>query len=338
MQRREFITHVGGATIALAVTTAIWPLATAAQQTNRTQRVGFLLGGFADDPVEQRYIAAFREALAKLGWIDGGNLRVDLGFATGDPGRAVAAAAELARFAPDVMVASSGFAARASQQQTRTIPIVVVGPSPEDFGVKDIARPEGNITGFPLLYQSIAGKWVELLKEADPHVVRVAVVNSPDPLAAARQGYIPPIEQAAPTIGIKLVDAAFHNAADLERAVDAFASEPNGGLIAIPSAATSTRENRNLIRQLAEKHRLPTIHWDDSYPAGGGLMSYGSNFTELHRRAAAYVDRLLRGAKVSELPIERPTKFELVINVKAAKTIGLAIPEAFLLRADRLID
>jgi putative ABC transport system substrate-binding protein len=179
---------------------------------------------------------------------------------------------------------------------------------------------------------------VELLKEANPRIDRVALVRNPANPGAGDGSYVAPIEEAAPALAVKVIPASFRNADELERAIDAFAAQPNGALIVTPGGVTATRDNRDLIRRLAEKHRLPVIHWDNSYPAEGGLMSYGSNTENLHRRAASYVDRLLRGAKVSELPVERPTKFELIINTKAAKAIGLTIPEAFLLRADELIE
>jgi putative ABC transport system substrate-binding protein len=329
MNRRDMIALIGSA--------AAWPVAARAQQHDRVRRLGMLIGGSADDPGWQRYTAAFREALAKLGWIDGVNLSIDLGFAAGDLDRARAAAAELVGLGPDVIFASSGFATRAAQQQTGAIPIVFAGPGLPS-GEND-ARPAGNITGFPILYPSIAGKWVELLKEADPGVSRVALIDSPNTLPTATgSSYIRSIQQAAPALAVKTINAPFHKSTELERSIDAFATQPNGGLIVLPSAATSIRENRDLVRRVAESHRLPAIHWDGLYPAEGGLMSYGSNFEELHRRAASYVDRILRGAKVSELPVERPTKFDLVVNLKAAKAIGLTVPERFLLLADEVIE
>jgi putative ABC transport system substrate-binding protein len=223
------------------------------------------------------------------------------------------------------------------QEQTRTIPIVFAGPS--NVIVKNEARPEGNITGFPISYPSIAGKWVELLKEVDPRLTRIALIDSPNTLPTATgSSYILSIERAGPALAVKTIDAPFHGATELERAIDGFAVQPDGGLIVLPSAATSVRENRDLVRRLAAQYRLPAIHWDNSYPEEGGLMSYGSNYEELHRRAATYVDRILRGAKVSELPVERPTKFELIINLKAAKAIGLDIPPALLALADQVIE
>jgi putative ABC transport system substrate-binding protein len=330
MKRREFITFLGGAAVA-------WPLAARAQQPNR-RRIGALIIGAENDPASQRYAAAFREGLAKLGWMDGGNVRIDLRFDAGDDfDRARASAAELVRLGPDVIFVSGGTQTAAMVQQTKSIPIVFVGPSIVVADV-NIARPEGNFTGFPILYPSIAGKWVELLKAADPRIDRVALIRNPNNPGAGDGSYVAPIEEAAPALAVKVIPAPFRNADELERAIDAFAVQPNGALIVTPGGVTATRDNRDLIRRLAERHRLPTIHWDNHYPEEGGLISYGSNTEDLHRRAASYVDRLLRGAKVSELPVERPTKFELIINVKAAKAIGLTISEAFLLRADELIE
>jgi putative ABC transport system substrate-binding protein len=330
MRRREFLTLLGSAA-------ATWPHGARAQQPNRTRRVGVLIGGSENDPVSGRYPAAFREGLAKLAWTEGGNLRFDVRFDAGDFDHARATAAELVSLGPDVIFVSGGTTTRAIVQQTKTIPIVFVGPS-NVVADEDISRPKGNITGFPILYPSIAGKWVELLKEADPRVARVALIRNPAGTGFGDSSYVAPIEEAAPALAVKVIPAPFQGAAELERTIDAFAAQSNGGLIAIPGTITSTRDNRDLIRRLAERHRLPTIHWDDHYPTEGGLMSYGSNAEDLHRRAASYVDRILRGAKVSELPVDRPTKFELIINVKAAKAIGLTIPEAFLLRADELIE
>jgi putative tryptophan/tyrosine transport system substrate-binding protein len=322
LRRRDFITFLG--------TAAAWPRVVRAQQPNRVRRVGMLIGGSASDAVSQRLAAVSREALGKLGWTDGGNVRIDLRFVGGDIERVSASAAEVVGLAPDVVFVATGTATQAVQQRTRTIPIVYIGPGPEAVLVKNIARPEGNITGFPILYPEIAGKWVELLKEADLRVARISLYNN--------VAYFPFALEAAAALAVKLDAVASQDDAATERAIDAFAAERNGGVIVMPSTVSATRDNRDLFRRLAVKHRLPTIHWDSAYPAEGGLMSYGSNVENLHRRAASYVDRLLRGAKVSELPVDRPTKFELIINVKAARAIGLTIPEAFLLRADGLID
>jgi putative tryptophan/tyrosine transport system substrate-binding protein len=322
MRRRTFISLLGGA--------AMLPVA-ARGQAMPARRVGMIVGGEEGDPRSQRYAGAFREELARLSWIEGRNLRIDIRFAGDYLDRLRVPAAEIVSLSPDVVFVGTGLATAAVQQQTKTIPTVYIGPGPEVGLVKNIARPEGNITGFPILYPSIAGKWVELLKEADPRISRLAVINR-------NLAYLPFVEEAAAASAAKVEAATTQNAAEIEQTVNAFATEPNGSLIVMPSAVSANRDNRDLIRRLAERHRLPTIHWDDAYPADGGLMSYGSNVEYLHRRAASYVDRILRGAKISELPVERPTKFELIVNVRAAKAIGLTIPEAFLLRANELIE
>jgi putative tryptophan/tyrosine transport system substrate-binding protein len=261
MRRRDFITLLGG-------TAAAWPLAARAQQPG-IRRIAALIGGGPDnDPVPQSYSAAFRDGLAKLGWVEGRNLRIDLRFADSDPDRIHASAAELVRLAPEVIFASTGGATREVQQQTQTIPIVFAGPSEFARGVQNVARPEGNMTGFPILYPSIAGKWLELLKEVAPHISRVAVIVSAG--GAAGPTYIPSIEKAALVMGVKLMGAAFSTSDELEHALDAFAAEPDGSLIVLPSSITSTRDNRGLVRRLAQKHRLPTMHFDNLYPAEGG--------------------------------------------------------------------
>lgn len=330
MNRRTFISLLGSA--------AMLPVAARAQEPDRVRRLAVLIGGSENDPTWQRYEAAFRDGLAKLGWIEGTNLRIELAFVADDLTRARTAAAELVGHAPDVIFVSSGTATRAMEQQTRTIPIVFAGPGVAV--VKNDAHPEGNLTGFPILYPSVAGKWVDLFKKADPRIVRIGLVNNPIPTAAGLTGssYVSAIEEVAPALAVKVIATSFRNAVELKSAVEAFAAKPNGGLVVIPSSFTSTRDSRNSLRELAAKHRLPTIHWDKSYPAEGGLMSYGSNYEELHRRAASYVDRILRGAKVSELPVERPTMFELAINLKTAKALSLTIPPSLLAIADEVIE
>jgi putative ABC transport system substrate-binding protein len=327
IERRQFITLLGGA--------ATWPVMARAQQTGRLRRLGVLFGTSASEPKSQHHATVFRQELAGLGWTEDRNLKIDFRFAV-DLGPSQAAAMELVRLAPNVIYAWGGIQTTATRQQTQTIPIVFTGPSSPVADV-NVARPQGNITGFPFLYPSIAGKWVELLKEADPHVSRAAVIYGGTGGIASNE-YFPFVRDAALALGISLILASAQNMAELERAIDAFATEPRGGLIVLPGSVTGTRDAEDLLRKLATRHRLPVVHWDNSFPAEGGLMSYASSFEDLHRRAAGYVDRILRGARVSELPIERPTKFELIVNVKAAKAIGLAIPEAFLLRADELIE
>jgi putative tryptophan/tyrosine transport system substrate-binding protein len=327
--RRELITLLGG-----AAASSLWPLAARAQQGDRARRVAVLFGVLERDPKAQKDSALFKQALAEHGWTEGRNLQIDFRFAV-ELGASRAAMAELLHLAPDVIYTWGGVTTRAARQQTQTIPIVFIGPSTTVTDV-NVARPQGNITGFPFLYPSIAGKWVELIKEADPRVARVAAVVGPD--ASADNDYLPYIKQAATALGVSVTIAKVEGEAQLEHTIDGFAAAANGGLISVPGNATGTAEHESLLRKLASKHRLPVVHWDNSYPVEGGLMSYASSFEDLHRRAAGYVDRLLRGAKVSDLPIERPTKFELLINVKAAKDIGLALPESLLLRADQVIE
>jgi putative ABC transport system substrate-binding protein len=331
MTRRKFLASVGlGAA-------AAWPLAAAAQLAQRVRKIGALIAGSGNEPVSQAYLNAFREGLAGLGWIEGQNLRIDARFADGGIDLIRSAAADLVRQAPEVIFVSSGQATAAVQQETRSIPIVFAGPSDVNY-VRSVARPEGNLTGFPILYPSVGGKWPQLLKEAAPHIVRFALVFAP-PSTGANNSYLPFVEDAASALLVKMTMVPFVDAADeLVRAIDAFAVGPAGGLIVLPNSFTSARASRELVRKLALQHRLPVIHWDKSYPIEGGLMSYGSDFAELHRLAASYVDRLLRGAKVRDLPVQVPTKFDLVINLRAAREIGLVIPEALLLRADQLIE
>src|SRR5258708_36792301 len=275
-----------------------------------------------------------REGLAKLGWLEGRNVRFDLRFSDGDPDRLRAHADELVRLAPDVIVVSAGPTTQALLQRTRTIPIVFTNVGdPVAIGLlKNIARPEGNATGITNQYQSFGGKWLELLKEAAPRTARVALIFD---AAYLNDQYFGVIDAAAEVLAVKSIRTPYRNAAELERAIDAFAVEPNGGLIMVPPAPTPS--NRELIKRIAVKYRLPTFY-AAKYDDAGGMLSYGSDNVELGRIAATYVDRILRGAKVSELPVQFPTKFYLVINLKAAKAIGLTIPESLLLRADEVIE
>jgi putative ABC transport system substrate-binding protein len=341
MKRREFIALVGGATA--------WSFVARAQQTGDVRRVGVLMGGAAGDPTWQAYVSTLRNALADLGWVEGRNLRIDIRFGEGDISRMNTDAAELVRLAPEVIVTVSGAAMQAMQRETQTIPIVAVGLRAGDSGASalpgTIARPNGNVTGFPILYGSIGGKWLELLKELAPDIDRVALISAPDvtapPDLAAHSptaSYTRTIEAAAQAMGVKVIDLPFRDTRELTRKMIAFAAEPNGGVIITPSVATATRDNREALLSLASQHRLPVIHWDRAYPLEGGLMSYGSDMIDLHRRSAAYVDRMLRGAKVNDLPVQYPTKFELLINGKTVKALGLTIPRSLLTTADEVIE
>jgi ABC-type uncharacterized transport system substrate-binding protein len=328
LRRRDFVTLLG-------TSAAAWPLAARAQQGGRVRRVANLQSGSEDDPVVQANVTAWQQELVKLGWVEGSNLRIDLRYTGGNPNRMQARAAELLSAGPDVMVVGGQAGTRVVQQHTRTTPIVFVqvGDPVENGLVRSLARPEGNTTGITNLYASIAGKWVELLREAAPRVARVAIVFNPN---VAPESYLTSVETVASTLGVPAVRTPVQKPLDVVRALDAFAAEPNGGIIGVPpfgGAAT-----RDTIIELATQHRLPSIYNSRFEAATGGMMAYGTDSVDLYRRAATYVDRILRGAKVSELPVQFPTKFELVVNLKTAKAIGLTIPEAFLLRADEVIE
>jgi putative ABC transport system substrate-binding protein len=331
MQRRSFIILLGGAA-------AAWPLAARAQQAGGMGRIGILLGGAENDRAQQAYLGALREGLAKLGWIEGRNLRIDLRFGAGDPDAIRAYAAELAGLTPDVIVTNTGATTRAAQQQTQTIPIVFTAAADAVAAgyLRNIARPEGNVTGFSSLEPSIAGKWLELLKVAAPGLARVAIIFDTRLSFAITPSYVSSIEAAALALDVQAITSPVRNAVDIVRAIDAFAAEPNGGLLILPPPPTTAI--REAILQLAAQYRLPAIFPSLTDAAAGGLLAYSIDRVDQYRRAATYVDRLLRGAKVSELPVQFPTKFELVVNLKTAKATGLTIPEALLLRADQIIE
>jgi putative tryptophan/tyrosine transport system substrate-binding protein len=330
MRRREFTALFTGAA-------ATWPLAARAQN-GRVRRIAVMQGGSENEPDTLDNLAALRDGLAKLSWMEGRNLRVELRFGGGDFNRMRVQAAELVKLNPEVILAHTAAATLAAQQQTRTIPIVLIGGSDNSGGVKNIARPEGNTTGFPHQYTSMSGKWVEYIKEAARHVTRIGVVYNPQNNTTPGVAFSGTIEAAARALDIDVGMVGFRDMVELNRAIESFAAEPNGGLIVTPNAATATRDSRQAVLLPATRHRLPVVHWDKRYPADGGLMSYGSDIADLHRRAATYIDRLLRGTKISELPVQFPTKFDLIINLKAAKAIGLTIPETFLVRADQVIE
>jgi len=335
MKRRTFIAGLGSA--------AAWPVVAGAQQAERVRVVGVLVPG-AQDQAYQARIAAFRDGLVKLGWIDGRNLRIEVRFGGNDAGRIRAYAEELTSLGPDALVTQSALATRAVQQQTRTIPIVITGAGEVTRAgqvaaplVKDIARPEGNITGITNLFYSIGGKWLELLKQAAPNLQRVGFVYNVQ--LSSQFGtccYTPSIDEAARQVAVKPITIPYRNAVDITAAIDAFAAEPNGGLIVSPPPPSAT--NREAIIRVAAQHRLPAIYQDRSFVAEGGLMAYGSDIVDNFRRASSFVDHILRGAKVSELPVQFPTKFELVINLKTAKALGLTIPETLLATADEVIQ
>ena len=327
MRRREFIALIGGAA-------AVWPRVAHAQ-VEHMRRLGVLMG-FADDLEGQARVAALRDGLEKLGWVERGNLRVDYRWGGGDPDRLRAAATELAGMAPDVIAVGGATALAALQQASRTAQIVFVGVTdPVGAGfVASLARPGGNATGFTQFEYGISGKWLELLKQVAPAVTRVAVVR--DPAAAAGIGQLAAIQSVAPSFGVELIPVGVHDAEEIERSLSAFARGPNAGLIVASGATTAI--HRELIMTLAARHRLPATYPFRYYAAGGGLISYGPDTIDPYRRAAGYVDRILKGEKPADLPVQAPTKYELVINLKTAKTLRLEIPASVLARADEVIE
>jgi len=325
IRRREFITILGGA--------AAWSIAARAQQTaDRVRRVALLSVG-ADDVGAQT--SGFRDALARLGWVEGRNLHIDLRFGGDSDADIRRRAAELVNLAPDVIVTRGGTPTRVMKEFTQTVPIVMAGAGdPIAAGlIKDTAHPEGNITGVTNRFTSVTGKLVELLKEAAPDVRRVAVLH-PDFSAAV---FGASIDEAARALALKAVHIPYRNAVDIVRGIDAFAAEPGGSLMARAPALLSSA-NRQVMLQLAAQYRLPTVSQFREFADEGWLISYGNNLVETGQRAAFYVDRLLRGAKVSDLSIEFPSKYELIINLKTAKSLGLTIPITLLGRADEVIE
>ena len=296
-----------------------------------------MLSPFAEsDPEAQANVTAFRQALRKLGWTDGRNVRLDYRWGSADAERIRAYAIELVGLKPDVILVSTSLALQPLQQETRSIPIVfaqITDPVGSGF-VASLAYPGGNITGFTPAEFSMYGKSLEVLKEVAPHVTRVAVILNPDQIPQA--GMWRAIEAAAPSFRVQLTAAGARNAAEIEHAIDAFARESNGGLIVLPSPVTEG--NRKLIITMAARHRLPAVYAFRFFVTDGGLISYGVDLADQYRQAAAYVDRILRGEKPAELPVQQPTKFELVVNLKTAKAVGLDVPPPLLGRADEVIE
>jgi putative tryptophan/tyrosine transport system substrate-binding protein len=329
LRRRQFITLLGGVA-------AAWPLAARAQQQpGRVYRVGMLTGQPEGDPENASRLAAFREALRKFGWLEGRNLLVDIRWGAGDPGRMRVLAKELNGLAPDIVVSESTPATAALRQEISNVPIVfsqVANPVGAGFAAS-LARPGGNITGFTNFEPSMGGKWLELLKELAPHVARTTAIFNPKTHSGQ---YWQSIEAAAPSLAVTFTRSPVGDATEIERAIEAFARDPNGGLLVMPDAFTLT--HRELIVALAQRRRLPSIYAFRVFPASGGLLSYGVDQVEIFRRIAAYVDRILRGANPGDLPIEAPTKFELAVNLKTAKALGLEVPATLLARADEVIE
>jgi ABC-type uncharacterized transport system substrate-binding protein len=329
MKRREFITLVGGAV-------AAWPLAARAQQPDRMRRIGVLMNLPADDPESVARVAAFQEGLQDLGWTVGRNIQMDVRWAPGNFGDNRKYAAELVALAPDAILASTTVALGPLLELTRTIPIVFVNATDPVGGgyVESLARPGGNATGFLLFEYSMSAKWLELLKEIAPRLSRVAVLR--DPTIAAGTGQFGAIQAVAPALGVELHPLNLRDASEIERALGAFARGANCGLIV--TASTLASLHRELIVTLAARHKLPAIYFFRFFVARGGLISYGVNSIDPYRRAASYMNRILKGEKPADLPVQAPTKYELAINLKTAKALGLDIPPTLLARADEVIE
>jgi len=329
MRRREFIAFLGSSL-------AGWPLAARSQQGERVRRVGVLVPGAADDPEWQARVGAFQQALALLGWTIGRNVRIDTRSATPDAAEIRRHAAELVALAPDVILAGGQSSVGLLLQATRTVPMVfTLGVDPVGAGVVDsLARPSGNATGFMAWEFSIAGKWLELLKHIAPGVTRVAILR--DANQAFATSLFAVMQAVAPALGVEVIPVNMRDAGEIEQSVGTFARSPNGGLIPVASAAAV--RHRALILTLAARHKLPAIYWERFFVAAGGLMSYGPDLVDQFRQAAGYVDRIFKGEKPADLPVQAPTKHELTINLTTAKALGLAVPQSLLASADEVIQ
>jgi ABC-type uncharacterized transport system substrate-binding protein len=328
MRRRDFIKVLGSGAVA-------WPLAARAQQPNRMRRIG-ALAGIEDDAEGQARFSAFQQGLQQLGWTDGRNVRIDYRFGGGDADSIRKHAVELAALAPDVILAAGAAAVGPMLQAARNVPIVfVIVPDPVGAGfVESLSRPGGNATGFINFEYSIGAKWLEILKQVAPGVTRAAVLR--DPFITAGTGQFGAIQSTAPSLGVEATPVNVRDASEIERAVVAFARSSNGGLIVTGSALAVV--HRNLIITLAARHKLPAVYFERNFVASGGLISYGPDYLDQFRRAAGYVDRILKGEKPADLPVQAPTKYKMVINLKTAKELGLAMPPTLLATADEVIE
>jgi putative ABC transport system substrate-binding protein len=329
IRRRDFITLLGGAA-------AAWPLEARAQETRRVRHIGVLTAFASDDPAEQSRVLAFAQALAQSGWTEGRNVRIDIRWGAGDTERIRRYAAELVALAPDVILAVGSGTTGPLLQATRAVPIVfVLVADPVGAGfVQTVARPGGNATGFMLYEYGIGAKWLELLKEIAPGVKRVAFLRNP--AIAAGSGQLGAIQASAPSLGVEVRPINVRDAGDIERDVAAFARSANGGLIVAAGAPAAF--SRDVIIKLAVQHRLPALYSDHAFVTGGGLIAYGPNRVDMFRHGADYVDRILKGEKPADLPVQAPTKYDLVINLKTAKALGLEVPQTLLARADEVIE
>jgi putative ABC transport system substrate-binding protein len=329
MRRREFITLLGGA---IATPLALRPPAARAQQPARTRHIGVLMGLTSDDRESQTRLATFKQALGELSWRD--NVTIETRWCADDPERARSLAAELIALAPDAVLASGSVAASALRQATRDLPIVFVQVAEPQGLVESFARPGRNITGIASIESGMSAKWLALIKEIAPRTRRVMVVRDPD--SGAGTGQFKNIQSAAPTLGVELAAVGVRDAKEIERAIVDFAREPDGGLIVTTSTRASA--HRDLIVSLAARLRLPAVYPFRFYAAAGGLIAYGADWTDQYRRAAAYVDRILKGEKPADLPVQMPVKYETVLNLKTARMLGLQVPDAVRLRVDEVIE
>jgi len=328
MKRRAFITLLGGAA-------AAWPLAARAQQP-AMRRIGVLLPTTADDVNYQAWLGAFHQGLAKSGWIIGRNVRIDTHWAGNKADEVRRRAAELIALAPDVILAHGASALRPLLETTRTVPIVFpVAADPVGGGfVESLARPGGNVTGFMVYEYSFSGKWLELLKQIAPTVARVAVLR--DATQGVGTSWFAAIQAMAASLGVEVNPVNLREASEIDRVVAAFARSANGGLIVVPSGSAAV--HRHLIITLAARHKLPAVYYNRFFVTGGGLISYGADYFDQYQHAASYVDRILQGEKPADLPVQAPTKYELVINLKTARALGLDVPPTLLARADEVIE
>ena len=329
MRRRAFITLLGGAA-------AAWPLAARAQQREKMRRIGVLMLYPENDPQGQLRATSFRQGLEKLGWFVGRNVQIDFQWGLGDADWVRSAAAQLLRLSPDLILANGDAATRIVQQSTRTVPVILIaGSDPVAEGlVQSLAHPAGNLTGFLVLEPSLGAKLLELLKEIAPNVARIAILFNPDNPGNRRLATW--AMAAASKLAVDVVAAPLREPAEIEAAMTEWGHDPTYGLVVLPDPSTTS--HRKLIVELAARHRLPTIHSLRAATADGGLMSYGVDLPDLFRQAATYADRILRGEKPADLPVQLPTKFELVINLKTAKALGLNVPNPLLVDADEVIE
>jgi len=329
MRRREFIALFGGAAVS-------WPLAASAQQHEQMRRIGVLMNFASDDTEGQARLAAFHQGLQQLGWTVSRNVQIEYRWGAGDADRIRKLAAELVELAPDVILSAGSPSVAALQQTTRTVPVVFVGVvDPVSSGFVDsLAQPGGNITGFHVYEYSIAGKWLALLKEIAPNVTRAAVIR--DAALTAGGGQLGVIQAVAPSVGAEVIPISVRDAGEIERAITAFARSTNGGIIV--TGSTLAGFHRDLIVTLAARHKLPAVYYARYFVVGGGLISYGPDFVDQYRQAAGYVDRILKGEKPADLPVQAPNKYELAINLKTAKALGLSVPQSLLARADEVIE